>query len=172
MRSRKARDAPSQDSRRTLVDVTHEPILAWLVKAWFLAAAFEPVTGQPFDYRLTMTEPEDRPAHIFTFVPEARRRIFDFLVRDSGDSMETQPAPEGTTRWTVTFWFPYVAAHDDPNGTGDAQAYAFLRLRSGAGLVGKARCRAVHFGPIRPGDIAGELALLDAAETIESLPEG
>jgi Protein of unknown function (DUF2726) len=152
-----------------LLGIGHEPILAWLVTAWFLAAAFEPVTGEPFNFRLTMTEPKEGRAHLFTFVPEARGRIFDLLVRDAGGGQEVQDA---VGRRRVTIWFPYVAIHDDPEGTGYAQGYAFLRLQNGTGLVGRSRCRAVRFGPIRPGDIAGELALLDLAEQIESLELG
>jgi hypothetical protein len=156
-----------------LLGLVHESILAWLVRVWFLAAAFEPLTGEPFNFRLTLTEPADgRPAHIATFVPEARGRIFDFLVRDAGGGQLKAQEPDGTRHMTVTFWFPYVAAHDDPEGTGYAQGYALASLQSGAGLVGRSRCRAVRFGPIRPSDIAGELALLDLAEQIESLELG
>jgi hypothetical protein len=155
-----------------LLDVLHEPILGWLVSVWFLAEAFEPATGKPFNFRLTMMEPKDGPAQIMTFAPEARRRIFDFIVRDAGGPQDTTVDPDGKVQHKVTFWFPFIAMNDDPEGTGTAQAFALIRLRDGRGLAGRNSCRAVEFGRIQPGDIAGELALLDASLKIDALDMG
>jgi hypothetical protein len=107
-----------------------------------------------------------------TFAPEARRRIFDFIVRDAGGLQDTTVDPDGTVHHTVTLWFPSIAMNDDPEGTGTAQAFALMRLRDGRGLAGRNSCRAVEFGRIRPGDIAGEMALLDASLKIDALDTG
>jgi hypothetical protein len=155
-----------------ILDSRHEPILAWLVNVWFAAAAFEPITGEHLSYRLTKVESPNAPDRLLTFVPEARRQIFDFLARDAGGARTLETDADGTARFTVTLWFPDVAFHDDPDGTGHARACAYIKLRNGTGVVGEGRCRAVHFPPIRPGDIASELALLEAAETIEMLESG
>jgi hypothetical protein len=45
-------------------------------------------------------------------------------------------------------------------------------LRDRRAIVGRARCRPVSFGSVRPGDIAAELAIIDASNIIEELTIG
>jgi hypothetical protein len=161
-------------SAEHIAGTTRDTILAWLIDVWFVARACEQ-RGLPadwFKHWLTAIGKGRDPDSVLTFAPEARYRIFMFLADDAGGlEILTRPLG-GVTDFRVSFEVPFVASHDDPDGDGLSHGSAFVTLRDGGGIVGESRCRGVRFGPIRPRDVAAELAILDAANAIEELELG
>lgn len=157
-----------------LEGVKREPILAWLVDVWFTSRALaeRALPADEFRHWLTAIGKNRAPNSVLTFAPEARYRIFMFLADDAGGIEVTNRKEDGSLDFRVQFAVPYVAFHDDPSGSGLAEAETFVTLTNGSGLTGESRCRAVRFDPIRPGDVAAELAILDAANKIEELGLG
>jgi hypothetical protein len=150
-----------------------ESILAWLVTVWFVEQRLRSATSlERLDYRLTAVTSKDGPDRVLALGSEGRRRIFDFLIEDA-DDLVTTDAGNGTKRSSVTIhFFPYTASDDDPQGAGEAVGYAFVQLRDGRAIVGQGRCRSVSFGPIGAGDVAAEMAIIDAAHRVEQLGLG
>jgi hypothetical protein len=63
---------------------------------------------------------------------------------------------------------PQIRRHDDPYGTGIAEAYAVAPMPDGEAIIGRARVRAFNFPPVSGGDVARHLAIADLAAEDET----
>jgi Protein of unknown function (DUF2726) len=137
-------------------------LVGWLVELWFIYEQF-----------CAMQErgdiPYDEPFMYFSLfesTPGGRFRSSYGLSDDARVSMWyawsqgtcTQPGPEELSTW------------DD--GDGYSMAHAILPLTAGGTLVGSARCRSFCFPPVGPGELAGELAMVDLGDKLRRHGQG
>jgi hypothetical protein len=135
-------------------------LVAWLVELWFLDDAF-------YEAQKRGQIPWDEPFDAYSVVEhdEHGRWTFPYGLADKSRKKVWQAHAEGRCRgYTVNHMF---RSRDD-----FGEAYAVLQVADDQWVISHIRIRAFRFPPVSPGQLAAELAIVEAVEKFEEFESG
>jgi Protein of unknown function (DUF2726) len=143
-----------------LRDVKGFRLLAWLVELWFLYEAFSEQQergyipwDEPFD-AYSVVDHDEEGAWVFPYglADEARKKVW--LAHAEGRCRD----------YTVNYMFCSRADY--------GESFAVLQVADERWVISHVRIRAFRFPPVTPGELAADLAVVEAVEKFEEVERG